>query len=189
MRARRRLATLSVAVGGVLAGHWLTYAIVSPAEAPRTTLLHDTGHAYLGAVSQVALVCSLAAVASMFLGALTGADRPEIAHLARRVVTFQVSAFIVLEVVERIVAGAPLASLLRSAILPVGVGTQAAVGAIAAAAIRWLLRAADRVAAVLARRAASASRAGAAWRPRVDAFLAPQRHLSATGVRGPPSSR
>jgi hypothetical protein len=188
MSARRRLGTLGVAAGGLLIGHWLVYAIVSPATPARTALLRHTGHAYLGAASQLALVLALMAFAAMVMGELNGAGGPTVAGLIRRMVTFQVSAFVLMEATERIVGGVPLAGLLRSGILPLGVAAQVAVGLVAAATIRWLLRVADLVADVLARATTSPSRASGALRPRVAAFVVPDRHLSATGVRGPPSS-
>ena len=43
MRARRRPATLGIAVGGVLSGHWLTYVAVAPTEEARAAILHHTG--------------------------------------------------------------------------------------------------------------------------------------------------
>ncbi len=68
MNARRRPAALGVGVGGVLAGHWLTYLAVSPTSPARATLLHDTGHAYLGLANDVGLLVVLAAFAAIFLG-------------------------------------------------------------------------------------------------------------------------
>ena len=71
MSARRRLATLGVAVGGVLVGHWLTYLAVAPIAGTRATILHQTGHSYLGLANDLALVAALAAMASMFIAQLT----------------------------------------------------------------------------------------------------------------------
>ena len=71
MSARRRLATLAVAVGGVLIGHWLTYLAVAPIAGSRATILHQTGHSYLGLANDLALVAALAAMASMFIAQLT----------------------------------------------------------------------------------------------------------------------
>ena len=45
-----------------------------------------------------------------------------------------------MEVLERVTAGAPLAELIHTGILPIGIAAQAAIGCVAAQAIRWLLR-------------------------------------------------
>ncbi|MEO8422963.1 MAG: hypothetical protein ABI595_03515 [Actinomycetota bacterium] len=189
MSARRRLATLGVAVGGVLVGHWLTYLAVAPIAGSRAAILHQTGHAYLGMANDVALVAALAAMATMFIGQLTTPMPAGQLHgITARVVRFQVSAFVLLEVLERVTAGSPLAALMHTGILPVGIATQAVIGILAAFSIRWLLRTADRVAAAFGRTAVA---------PRRDVpqplfpdlvFVRAYGHLSAAGVRGPPSS-
>lgn len=188
MSARRRLATLGVAVGGVLAGHWLTYLAVVPVAGSRAALLHDTGHAYLGLANDLALVSALAAMATMFIGQLTHPEPSgQLRGLTARVVRFQVSAFVLMEVLERVTAGSPLAGLIHTGILPMGIAVQVGIGCLAASAIRWLLRTADRVAATFTSAAAV---------PRLDVarvflpetvFVPAGRHLSAAGVRGPPS--
>jgi hypothetical protein len=180
---------MAVAVGGVLAGHWLTYLVVAPLADSRATILHQTGHSYLGLANDVALVVALAAMASMFIAQLMNpVPAGRLLGLTGRVVRFQVCAFVALEVLERVTAGSPLPDLIRSGILPIGIAAQITIGFLAAFAIRWLLRTADRVAAALGR---------AAVPPRRDVprpllpepvFVPVFRHLSATGVRGPPSS-
>ena len=123
--------------------------------------------------NDLALVVALAAMATIFIGQLTSpAPAEQLAGITARVVRFQVSAFVLLEVLERVTAGVPLAELVHTGILPIGVAVQVGIGYLAARAIRWLLRAADRVAAALGRagrdfppgRSASAP-AGAGLRP------------------------
>ena len=158
MSARRRLATLAVAVGGVLIGHWLTYLAVAPIAGSRATILHQTGHSYLGLANDLALVAALAALASMFIAQLTTPEPSGgVLGVTGRVVRFQVCAFIGMEVLERVTAGSPLSELIRTGILPIGIAAQVAIGILAAFVIRWLLLAADRVAAALGRRRRSAS--------------------------------
>jgi hypothetical protein len=180
---------MGVAVGGVLAGHWFTYLVVAPVTDSRAALLHETGHAYLGIANDLALVVALAAMAAMFIGQLTSpAPAGQLQGLTARVVRFQVSAFVLLEVLERVTAGSPLAELTRSSVLPIGIAAQAAIGYLAACAIRWLQRTADLVAAAFGRAASPPRRS--VPRPLLPepVFVPAERHLSAAGVRGPPSS-
>ena len=98
------------------------------------------------------------------------------------------SAFVLLEVLERVTSGSSLAELIHTGILPIGIVAQVGIGFLAARAIRWLLRTADRVAAALGRAAVPRSPARSASAP-PGAGLHPGRpHLSAAGVRGPPSA-
>jgi hypothetical protein len=188
MHPRRRLATLGVAVGGVLTGHWLTYEVVSPGGHARTTLLRVTGHAYLGFANDLALILALSAFAALFVGQLSAANGMDRAvGITRRVVASQVSAFVLMEVLERVTAGAPLGALVRTGVLPIGIATQAIVALVAAASIRWMLRVADRVVAVLSRPVPPRSVAAVHPIP-LPVFSAVRRHLSAAGVRGPPLS-
>ena len=176
-------------MGGVLVGHWLTYLAVAPIAGSRATILHQTGHSYLGLANDLALVAALAAMASMFIAQLTSpAPAGHLLGITGRVVRFQVCAFVALEVLERVTAGSPLSELIRSGILPIGVAAQVAIGILAAFAIRWLLRTADRVAAALGRAAAPPRRD--VPRPLLPepVFVPVFPHLSAAGVRGPPSS-
>lgn len=187
MSAGRRLATLGVAMGGVLTAHWLTYATVAPSATARATILHKTGHAYLGFANELALVVALAALAALFVGQLSSPTAPARATgVTRRVVLFQVGAFVIMEVLERVTAGAPLSELIHTGVLPIGIAAQVAVGLVAAVAIRWLLHVADRVAAALAQAAAPARRDVARQPLPVPAFVPRDRHLSAVGLRGPP---
>jgi hypothetical protein len=180
---------MGVAVGGVLAGHWLTYLAVAPIAGPRATILHQTGHSYLGLANDLALVGALAAMASMFIAQLTSpAPAAGLLGITGRVVRFQVCAFVALEVLERVTAGSPLSDLIRSGILPIGVVAQITVGLLAASMIRWLLLTADRVAAAMGRAAAPPRRDMPRPLLPEPVFVPIFPHLSAAGVRGPPSS-
>ncbi len=93
-----------------------------------------------------------------------------------------------MEVLERVTAGAPLADLVHTGILPIGIAAQVAIGYLAAQAIRWLLRAADLVAAALKNGTRPSNRIVTRPLPPELVFVPAGRRLSATGVRGPPSS-
>jgi hypothetical protein len=187
MSARRRIATLGVAVGGVLLGHQLTYLLIDPGAHARAVLLRRTGHAYLGIANDLALVAALTGLAAMFVGQLVASTRGDRDGnlTTRRIVSFQVSAFVLMEVLERLTTGAPLGGLIR--VLPVGIVAQAAVALLAAVVIRLLLRTADRVAETLGRPAVLRTRAILALGIPETIAVPLGRHLSAAGVRGPPS--
>jgi hypothetical protein len=185
---RRWIAALSVAVGGVLAGHWLTYRLVAPSAHARASLLEGSGHGYLGYANDLALVLALTAMAGIFLGRLTDRDgiglgpRP----LAIRLVSFQVAVFAAMETLERLTAGASLAELFHHGLLPLGLGIQALVALGVALVIRGLLRAANAVVARLGSR--RWERVGA-----IDPIVGADDHVivrrvvrCAVGLRGPP---
>jgi hypothetical protein len=189
MSARRRLATLAVAVGGVLVGHWLTYLVVAPVAGSRAAILHQTGHSYLGLANDIALVAALAALASMFIAQLTTPEPSRrFLGVTGRVVRFQVCAFIAMEVLERVTAGSPLSELIRTGVLPIGIAAQVAIGILAAFVVRSLLRAAHRVAAALGHAAPHPRRDPSRRLLPQPVFVPVYPHLSAAGVRGPPSS-
>ena len=189
MDTRRRPAVLGVAVGGVLAGHWLTYMTVSPTSPAREALLHGTGHAYLGLANDAGPLVVLAAFAAIFLGWLTARGLDAGVSITRSIVGFQVGAFLAMEALERITAGAPLASLTHHFLLPIGIGVQIGVGLLASAVIRWLRLLADRVASAMAMGAAAPARPVLAFALPTRAFVPARRKLFATGVRGPPTDR
>ena len=188
---RRRFVTLSVAAAGVLAGHWLTYLVSVPDGRARTAALAATGHGYLSLVGELVTAFAALSIAAVFVGALVDAGsgpRPGRA-LALRLSAIQVAAFCSMEVLERVMAGSPVGALARSAILPVGVLANVGVALLGAIALRWILRAADRVA------DAAEAGAAAAILPRPTLLLplpvVPARlsllELAAVPARGPPS--
>ena len=191
MASRRpsRDAALGVAAGGVLLGHWITYLVASPHPEARNLLLARTGHAYLGVADHLALAVTLAALAAVFLGRLTrNNDDPSGAGLVVRLASFQVGAFVAIEVVERVASGVPPWELLHGLLLPTGIAVQIALAGIAALAIRWLLRAAARTEALLGGVPALPRTARAALAGIRDLHPAPVA-VEATGCRGPPIRR
>jgi hypothetical protein len=183
----RRRSALGVAAGGVLAGHWLTYALVDTNAHQRTAELASTGHAYLGLANDLSLVAALVALSVVFLGGLTRRRDagPLLRTLTMRLAIFQVVAFVCMELLERLSAGAPLAGAMHHGILPVGVVIQIGVAGLAALAISWLLRVAERIETALGSAPALFDGAGALVV--LPAFHTPARRArSASGIRGPP---
>jgi hypothetical protein len=188
MSDRHRSTTSAVAVGGVMVGHWLTYALVSPTHQARIALLRQTGHAYLGLANDLALVVALMAMAVLFIGQLTQPVSDDRLHgITARVVRFQVGAFVLLEVLERVTSGSPLAELARTGILPIGIAVQIGIGYVAGQVIRWLLRVADHAVTAFGHGAGPWRRVVPLPAPPETVVARATRHLSAAGVRGPPS--
>jgi hypothetical protein len=152
---RRRTGALGVATAGILAGHWLTYLLDVPQAQTRASDLARTGHSYLPVVGQLATVCMAFTLASIFLGRVirpSPGRAPSIAALTARLAALQAGAFVVMELVERAVAGAGFADLLHGGLLPLGVALQLGLAVVGAVLLRAVLRAGDLVAAtVLAR--------------------------------------
>ena len=140
----RRGWAFGVAGGGVLLGHWITYSLVAPGAAERTTLLASTGHAYLGAAYQVGLALTLVAFAALFLGqVIRPLGAPSSSGLTLRLAGFQAAAFMAMEISERLASGAPIGELFHGLLLPIGLVVQLCVAGLGTLAIRWILRAAD----------------------------------------------
>lgn len=187
---RRRLLALAVAGGGVLIGHWLTYLVEVPEPQARTALLAATGHGYLNIAGELATALLAFSVAAAFLGSLlrVGAGPRPGRALAIRLALVQVGAFAAMEVVERLVSGSPLGDFVRGGLLPVGAVANIAVALVGAVALRWILRAADRVAAAVPGGGVAPAVRRGTLAVRLPVTLSRPRHrtLGAIPVRGPP---
>ena len=143
--ARRTRATLAgLAAGGVMAGHWVAYAVREPDAGARAVLLEATGHHLLPQLSVLAALATLVAL----LAAPRRGRGPAVsyARAARPLVALQVAGFAALELAERLAAhGHELtpAHLLDPAV-GVGVAAQIVIGCAAAALIVALHRLAPR---------------------------------------------
>lgn len=177
---------VAIAVGGVLVGHGLTYVVLQPDGHARAGLLARTGHAFIHLVDGPALLLALAAASWLFLSRVTRrVGEPGTPATFAGLATFQVTAFVAMEVVERLAAGAPLADLLGG-LMAIGVASQLLV----AAALVWTLRRLPDLAA----RAAAAITTSIAPLPRPalvsvpSAILTPGRSPDrrADPIRGPP---
>jgi hypothetical protein len=136
-------------MAGLVLGHVLAYLIAVPDPHHRAFVLQRTGHEYLPAAAEAALVLALAGMAAVVIrafgpGPRGGSDR--FSRLAGRLGLVQVLAFGGLEVVERIVAGAPLRHLTSDHILVIGMAMQIVVALAGAAFLRWLARTSSKLA-------------------------------------------
>jgi hypothetical protein len=143
----RRLLTLGIVAGGLLAGHALTYLVAVPDPHTRHVLLERTGHTYLPFASQAALILALASLAALAMRAVVGrvADLGSgSTRLSVRLAIVQVSAFVVLELTERWISGAGLSDLIHDHLLLLGTLTQVGTALAGVALLRWIWRAAVR---------------------------------------------
>lgn len=139
----RGLPVIGFAVAGLVLAHVLSYVIAVPDPYHRDLLLQRTGHDYLPAFGQAALMLFLAAVAAVvFRTSRRGAGPAErFAPLATRLTLVQVGAFVAQELLERTLSGSGFADLRHGHVLIVGVTAQIAVALVGAALLRWLARA------------------------------------------------
>ena len=184
-----RHAVFGVAAGGVLLGHWLTYAVAGPRGSDAAAAMARTGHGYLSMANDLALTLAVAGVAVVFLGRLTrrGDAAPSWRVTASRLAVFQIAAFGLMETLERLSAGAPLHDL--TGLMPVGIAIQTVLAVLGGLLITWLVRAA----------AIAESMLGAApMLPRpmavtpllvIRALPFARLAVAADGIRGPPPAR
>jgi hypothetical protein len=173
---------------GVLVGHWLAYTVAFPAVAVRQYVLQEAGHSYwLNAVrfAVVLAVAGLAVVVGRHARSALDPATESFTSVARRLAGAQVSAFAAMEVVERLVSGAPLGHLLDHNVFFLGLAAQVVVACAGALFLLWFGRATASLVAAFRRGAWPRARATLA-RP-LSAAVRPVPALAgAAGVRGPP---
>jgi hypothetical protein len=182
---------LGFAVAGLVLGHVLSYVIAVPDPHHRDLLLQSTGHHYLPAFGQGALMLLLAAIATVVFRRSGrdsgGADR--FAPLAARLALVQVGAFAAQEVLERSLSGAGLADLSQGRVLFVGVVAQIAVALAGATLLRWLARTSDRLEEVLGSGFPLPPRLAPAFPlPVFAGFASGPVQIASPGQRAPPSA-
>ncbi len=184
--------TLAVAVAGLFAGHVIVYRILAPGPPQRSVLTGGASHAYLPFALAIGLMLAVAAGGRTFrLGfrraTIRGTDRrrPGFAGTLILPAVAQAAAFIALEVLERVLAGAPMGTLLGP-LLPVGVALQLVVGATGGLLLAGLDRAGEITGrAVAVRRPTAPATEPHRWPP---ASPTPRhRPRSALLIRGPPA--
>jgi hypothetical protein len=178
-----------VALTGVATGHWLTYVFAEPDVGTRQTLLRQAGHAYLPAASRGVLLLSTVAVVLLltreFRSERAGEGAPGFISVARTLAILQVSAFVSMEVLERIASHEPLGDLFHG-LLATGIGIQVAVAILLALALCLLCRGARAVASAVVGRDRCRARADAWSSPPPLLLTAGSGLVGASGNRGPP---
>jgi hypothetical protein len=138
---------LGLALGGVLLGHTAAYRLLIPDAHTRTLELAASGHGYLSGANVVGLVAAVVALAALFLGDVLRTNEAAPQRLAARLVGFQMSAFLAMELLERIASGGGTQHL--PTVLLIGLPVQAVIAVLIAVIARLLLRVASAIAALL----------------------------------------
>src|SRR5437867_2106490 len=156
MSERRRVNRASLAAVaslGVMVGHWLAYLLALPAPGVRSHVLAASGHGYWPAAAKLGVllgVCGIgAAVAAALSDRLRHREAPpgsSVVGLATPLACLQVSAFVAMEAVERLAAGAPVAGMFQHHVFVFGVVLQVFVAGAASLLLWWLGRTAARAA-------------------------------------------
>jgi hypothetical protein len=176
----------------VLVAHWVTYLVGVPAPVTRDAALAASGHGYLSVAGELASAFLALTVVAAFLRPLVGGRGAPVPvrGLAMRLALLQVVAFVAMETVERLVAGAPLAELLTGGLLAVGIVVNLVAALVGAAFLHRIFRLADRVAAVAGAGGSPALRRDRPIGVVAPAAIAPPsaRPRSRAWVRGPPEA-
>jgi hypothetical protein len=187
---RNRVARgLAVAAAGLFAGHIVIYRIVAPDASQPAAL--GVSHAYLPLALAVGLLAAVVAGAGAFLLGYRRGTAPEPCNRPRLTGTLvlpavaQAAAFVALEVLERVLAGASLGSL-AGPLLFVGVALQLVAGAAGGLVLAGLDRAGELTGRAVAgrRRPAGHDKETHPWPTATPGPLSsPRRSLV---IRGPP---
>ena len=190
-RVGRPAALGPVGAVGMVLGHWIAYTVAARPSV-RTRLLASTGHAYWFVAVRVALECALASVAGVLINAMAERLRGRAttpagpAPTALALAVIQVGGYAAMEVVERLVAKAPLSTLLVHDVLLLGVLIQVGVAGLLSLALWSLRRAADRLTSLAAPLAPSITRRPVAVVAIPDDRVRSIRFVPWPSTRGPP---
>jgi hypothetical protein len=173
---------------GLVAGHGIAYLIAIPNAQRRAAVLQSTGHAYLPLLVEIGLILAVAGAASLVMHAFGSGGRVREGSLVRTASglgALQASAFVVLEVVERLLTHMPLHELASDHLLAIGVVVQLGVALTGALVLRAMARTAARLALVSVR-SHTPRPSGLVPIPLVRTLDRRPVLVGAVGVRGPP---
>jgi hypothetical protein len=187
---------VGVAVGGVVLAHWLAYVLAIPGAHARAQVLAASGHSYWVMAIKFAVVLGLAVLGALFLRHL---DRPQrtwesgqdaFSEIAARLSLLQVTAFIAMEVTERLVVGVPVAHLFHHRLFLMGLALQLIVASAGALLLLWFSRTAERVAEAIGRPLLPRPRPAVVRAIRIEIQTIPPVDpvRDGVGLRGPPPS-
>jgi hypothetical protein len=189
-----RFSLLGVAVGGAVLAHWLAYVLAIPAAHTRAEVLAASGHSYWVMAIKLAVVLGLAAIGAVSLRHLGRppstweSGQEAFSAIAVRLSLLQVTAFIAMEVTERLVVGAPVAHLFHHRLFLMGLALQLIVASAAALLLLWFSRTVERVAEALRRPPLPRPRPAVVPTIRNEIQAIPVDPVrDGVGLRGPPS--
>jgi hypothetical protein len=180
-----------MAAAGVVFGHWLTYRVALPNIQLRSEVLAASGHGYWLLAVKTAVVLGIVSLATVFVRHLDGRDLDptsgpdRLVALAARLSLVQVTGFVVMEVAERFVVGAPVPQLLSHHLFALGLVVQILIAFAGALVLLWFGRTVARVVRVLFAASPHPGRTPAVW-PSLPVLRPPAALAGAGGVRGPP---
>jgi hypothetical protein len=191
-RVVRFLVLGGAAMAGLVGAHVVDYLVLVPNGAARHHVLIQTGHGYFGEAGVLAFAAAVIAVLAVAsLGYRRGRDRTAeppamgLAAMARRLAALQVGGFLLMEVTERLAAGASTSHLVDPYVVT-GIVIQVVVAALAAAVLVLTESAAEIVGRILGERPVTrTARSGLRSIPRSLGLVV--RTVARPGVvRGPP---
>jgi hypothetical protein len=183
-------AWIGVATAGLLLGHWAAYVLAYRQVRLRDVVLATTGHSYLAPAGKLAFV--LAFVGLAWLGTEACKRAPaampsRFGSVALRMIGVQLVGFSALEVVERMMAHAPVVEMFGHYTYVLGLLMQVLTALSGALIVLLLTRTVRRAYRLLTSSRRSLRPRSTLTRPQAGSWLALRRGLiSATGVRGPP---
>jgi hypothetical protein len=193
MRVPRPRNLLGVAMAGVVVGHSLAYFTALPNASARAELLARTGHSYWHGAVLLALAVSAVAFARHIRDhvhfSLTEGAGQSYLLVASWLAVVQVSAYVIIELTERLASGYPLQQTFHSFLPLIGIGVQVLVACASTLLLRLLAKAAGALGRALAPRL-PASPSPRLWAPAGDPHALAQRLLwAACRGRAPPPCR
>jgi hypothetical protein len=139
------------AAAGLVGGHLLNYVWLVPQTRARHAILAITGHSYLPDGLVIGLAAALlAGTGTAVLGAISPDRRPSLRDAALCLSGLQMAGFLLLEVVERLLGGAPLSDL-AGPVLALGIPLQVALALLGASVLVLIARTARMAMARLSR--------------------------------------
>jgi hypothetical protein len=128
------------AAAGLVGGHLLNYVWLVPQTRARHAILAVTGHSYLPDGVVIGLAAALlAGTGTALLGAISPDRRPSLRDAALCLAGLQTAGFLLLEVVERLLGGAPLSDL-AGPVLALGVPLQVVLALLGASVLVLIAR-------------------------------------------------
>lgn len=150
LRKTRLVALAAMASVGLLAGHSLTYLRLTPASSGPESLL-EAGHGYLNQAALVSVALAAMSALFWFAGGIFSSRvvRPSLARTAATLAVIQCAGFGIQEILERVIAGAPLSDL--AVVLALGLPVQLLTAALGTLLVTALHKAGAAISRLLSR--------------------------------------